>query len=77
MSYGVYSDFGETHGGGKLDRRGDLGTRRSPAKQLLKPFDASLMRCYPVSARANQVANDDVECCRRLERPNVQPLLFS
>jgi len=29
---------------------------------LLKPYDARLMRCYPVSARINQVANDDQEC---------------
>jgi hypothetical protein len=29
---------------------------------MLKPFDARLMRCYPVSARINNVANDDAEC---------------
>jgi putative SOS response-associated peptidase YedK len=26
---------------------------------LLKPYDAMLMRCYPVSTRINHVANDD------------------
>ena len=29
---------------------------------LLKPFDASLMRSYPVSSRVNHVANDDEAC---------------
>ena len=32
--------------------------------ELLKPFDASLMRAYPVSSRINQVQNDDEECSR-------------
>jgi len=30
--------------------------------ELLKPYDARLMRCYPVSTRLNHVANDDAEC---------------
>jgi putative SOS response-associated peptidase YedK len=30
--------------------------------ELLKPFDARLMRCYSVSTRINYVANDDAEC---------------
>jgi putative SOS response-associated peptidase YedK len=30
--------------------------------ELLKPYDARLMRCYPVSSRINHVANDDEEC---------------
>ncbi len=29
---------------------------------LLKPFDARLMRMFPVSSRVNQVQNDDQEC---------------
>jgi putative SOS response-associated peptidase YedK len=29
---------------------------------LLKPYDARVMRCYPVSARVNHAANDDEEC---------------
>lgn len=33
---------------------------------LLRPFDARLMRCYPVSNRVNQVQNDDEECSRRV-----------
>ena len=34
----------------------------SAVSELLKPYDARLMRCYPVSTRVNHVANDDEEC---------------
>ena len=37
------------------------------ASELLKPYDARLMRCYPVSSRINHVANDDEECSARVE----------
>lgn len=47
------------------------------ASELLKPFDARLMRCYPVSARVNHVANDDEECSRRVEIVQPQKSLFS
>jgi putative SOS response-associated peptidase YedK len=40
--------------------------------ELLKPYDARLMRCYPVSARINHVANDDEECSRPVELAEVQ-----
>jgi putative SOS response-associated peptidase YedK len=30
---------------------------------LLKPFDACLMRAFPVSSRVNVVQNDDPDCC--------------
>jgi putative SOS response-associated peptidase YedK len=42
---------------------------RNPASlsELLKPFDASPMRRYPVSTRVNQVQNDDVDCARPVE----------
>jgi putative SOS response-associated peptidase YedK len=33
--------------------------------EMLKPYDPRLMRCYPVSARINHVANDDAKCARR------------
>ena len=44
---------------------------------LLTPFDARLMRFYPVSNRINQVQNDDADCARtaELELPQ-QPRLF-
>jgi putative SOS response-associated peptidase YedK len=35
--------------------------------ELLKPYDARLMRCYQVGTRINHVANDDEECCRPVE----------
>jgi putative SOS response-associated peptidase YedK len=44
---------------------------------LLKPYDARLMRCYPVSTRINSVGNDDEECCRALELSEAQDRLFS
>ncbi len=30
--------------------------------EFLKPFDARLMRCFPVSSRVNRPDNDDAEC---------------
>jgi putative SOS response-associated peptidase YedK len=45
--------------------------------ELLKPYDAALMRCYPVSTRINHVANDDEECSRRIELSETQNPLFA
>jgi putative SOS response-associated peptidase YedK len=45
--------------------------------ELLKPYDARLMRCYPVSTRVNHVANDDRECSRPTEAAKAQDRLFS
>jgi putative SOS response-associated peptidase YedK len=44
---------------------------------LLKPYDARLMRCYPVSTRINHVANDDEECSTPAELAQIQDRLFS
>ena len=44
---------------------------------LLKPFDAGLMRSYPVSTRINHVANDDEACSRRVEVAQIQNRLFA
>ena len=44
--------------------------------ELLKPYDARLMRSYPVSSRVNHVAKDDVECSRPLEVAEAQDWLF-
>jgi putative SOS response-associated peptidase YedK len=35
--------------------------------EMLKPYDASAMRSYPVSNRVNHVANDDAECAKPIE----------
>jgi putative SOS response-associated peptidase YedK len=43
---------------------------------LLKPFEARLMRCYPVSTRVNHVANDDEECAAPVELAQIQNSLF-
>ena len=45
--------------------------------ELLKPFDPSLMRCYPVSSRVNSAANDDEECCAPVELGEIQDRPFS
>jgi putative SOS response-associated peptidase YedK len=56
------------------DLRLDLGMRDvDTASELLKPYDARLMRCYPVSARINHVANDDATT--ELERRDTPPVL--
>jgi putative SOS response-associated peptidase YedK len=44
--------------------------------ELLKPYDASQMRCYPVSTRINHVANDDEECAAPVELAERQARLF-
>jgi putative SOS response-associated peptidase YedK len=44
--------------------------------ELLKPCDARLMRCYPVSVRINHVVNDDEECSAAVELPQMQSRLF-
>jgi len=44
--------------------------------ELLKPFDPSLMRCYPVSTRINHVANDGEECSRPVVLTESQNRLF-
>lgn len=43
--------------------------------EMLKPYDAQLMRSYPVSARVNHVVNDDAECSTAIEIQS-QPSLF-
>jgi putative SOS response-associated peptidase YedK len=45
--------------------------------EMLKPFDARLMRCYPVSTRINYVGYDDAECSAPIELTETQAGLFS
>jgi putative SOS response-associated peptidase YedK len=55
----------------------DPGMRdASTAVDLLKPFDAALMRRHPVSTRVNNVANDDPECAAAIALPPVTATLF-
>ena len=44
--------------------------------ELLKPYGARMMRCYPVGTRINHVANDDEECSRPVEITERQNRLF-
>lgn len=39
-------------------------TNVQAVSDLLKPFDARLMRGYPISNRINQVQNDDEDCSK-------------
>jgi putative SOS response-associated peptidase YedK len=52
-------------------------TKVEAAAELLKPYDARAMRCYPVSTRINHVANDDEECSAPVELAQIQDRLFS
>jgi len=51
-------------------------TNVEAVSEMLKPFDARLMRCYPVSTRINYVANDDAECSVPVELSETQAGLF-
>jgi putative SOS response-associated peptidase YedK len=46
-------------------------------RQLLKPYDVRLMRCYPISNRINHVANDDEECSAPVELAQIQNRFLS
>jgi putative SOS response-associated peptidase YedK len=48
----------------------------SVASEMLKPYDARLMRCYPVSTRVNHVGNDDAKCSEPVEPAPIQDSLF-
>jgi putative SOS response-associated peptidase YedK len=46
--------------------------------EMLKPYDARMMRCYPVGGRVNHVENDDAECAKAIElEPAPQGTLFA
>jgi putative SOS response-associated peptidase YedK len=47
------------------------------ASGAIKPFDATRMRCFPVSMRINHVANDDAACSAQVEVVQSQGSLFS
>jgi putative SOS response-associated peptidase YedK len=42
-------------------------TNAQVVSELLKPYDAKSMRCYPVSSRVNRAGNDDEVCSRAVE----------
>jgi len=52
-------------------------TNVAAASELLKPFEARLMRCFPVSTRINSVVNDDEECSRPVEVAVTQNQLLA
>jgi putative SOS response-associated peptidase YedK len=52
-------------------------TNVEAVSEMLKPFDARRMRCFPISTRINYVANDDAECSAPAEPTETQAGLFS
>jgi putative SOS response-associated peptidase YedK len=52
-------------------------TNMAAASELLKPYDARRMGCYPVGTRINHVENDDEECSKPVELAEIQNRLFS
>src|ERR1700687_4770313 len=52
-------------------------TNVAAASEMLKPYDARLMRGFPVSTRVNSVVNDDEGCSAPVEVAEVQNRLFS
>jgi putative SOS response-associated peptidase YedK len=83
MKWGLIPPWAKDSSGaaGMINARSETaGTK--PAKieaisDLLKPCDARLMRCYPVSTRVNSVANDDEGCSASVEPAQTQARLFS
>ena len=60
------------------DLRLDPGMKDvATVSELLRPCDARLIRCFPVSSRVNSVINDDEECSRPTEVSDSQRRLFS
>ena len=51
-------------------------TNVDAASDLLKPYDARLMRSFPVSPRVNSVVNDDAECSMPTQIVETQAQLF-
>ena len=52
-------------------------TNVEAVSEMLKPYDARQMRCYPISTRINHVANDDETCSAPVELTETQAGLFS
>jgi putative SOS response-associated peptidase YedK len=52
-------------------------TNVQAVSELLKPYDASAMRCYPVSTRINHGAYDDEECSRPADITEALSRLFA
>lgn len=52
-------------------------TETTVISEFLKPFDARLMTCFPVSSRVNRPDNDDIECSAPVEIIQPQGSLFS
>ena len=47
------------------------------ASELLKPYNARLMWCYPIRTRISHVVHDDADCSRPVKLAEVKNSLFS
>jgi putative SOS response-associated peptidase YedK len=54
-----------------------LATDTAVISDFLRPFEARLMSCFPVSSRVNRTVNDDPECSAPVEITQPQGSLFS
>jgi putative SOS response-associated peptidase YedK len=51
-------------------------TKVAIVADTLKPFDARLMKKWPVGTRVNRAENDDQECVREVLSATANPTLF-
>ena len=51
-------------------------TAPSRVTGCLQPFDARLMKKYPVGMRVNSPENDDLACAQEIPLPSAAPILF-
>ena len=51
-------------------------TDPSRIAECLLPFNATLMKRYPISSRVNRPANDDALCAQEVSIQNTAPTLF-
>jgi len=71
------SSLGKSQTKKKTTAAGKMTTgTKATRSDLLKPFDARAMRCYPVSTRINHVANDGEECSRPVELEQAQSAIL-
>ena len=52
-------------------------TKVEAVSEMMQPYDARLMRCFPVSARVNRVANDDEGCSMPVENPTSRSTVLT
>jgi hypothetical protein len=72
-SYLRLRDYGT---GGEIRKTTSSKPDAKEVVECLKPFDARLMKKYPVSPRVNRPENDDEECAREVAVESTNLTLF-